>query len=87
MDGRSPTEDFLAIKEELRLHNANLIERPSVVVANKMDLPESQSHLREFTSDTGIEPLVISALKKDGISDLKKAIHALSTAKNAKTAP
>ncbi len=38
-DGRDPCEDLLALQKELFLYNESLVERPAVVLVNKMDLP------------------------------------------------
>lgn len=38
-EGRNPVEDLQSLKEELRLYDEDLVERPTFVVANKMDLP------------------------------------------------
>ena len=37
-----PVQDFLAVREELRLFNPELLKRPSLVFANKTDECESQ---------------------------------------------
>ena len=38
-EGRDPVEDYRIIKRELELHDPELAQRPSVVVANKVDMP------------------------------------------------
>ena len=40
LEGRDPYEDFLTINEELEQYNLRLTERPQIIVANKMDMPE-----------------------------------------------
>lgn len=47
-EGRDPYEDYLAINKELESYNLRLMERPQIIVANKMDMPESQENLKEF---------------------------------------
>lgn len=47
-DGRDPYQDFLMINEEIKLYNAKLEQRPQIVVANKMDMPESEDNLALF---------------------------------------
>ncbi|CAG5139815.1 Spo0B-associated GTP-binding protein [Streptococcus pneumoniae] len=47
-EGRDPYEDYLAINKELESYNLRLMERPQIIVANKMDMPESQENLEEF---------------------------------------
>ena len=45
-EGRDPYEDYLAINKELESYNLRLMERPQIIVANKMDMPESQEILK-----------------------------------------
>lgn len=37
-EGRDPVEDLMSLKEELRLYDGELAEKPAFVVANKTDL-------------------------------------------------
>lgn len=48
MEGRDPFEDYLLINKELESHNLRLLERPQIIVANKMDMPEAEENLKEF---------------------------------------
>lgn len=56
-DGRNPYEDYKIINKELEEYNMRLLERPQIVVANKMDIPTSQENLLKFKEE----------LKKDNI--------------------
>lgn len=47
-EGRDPYEDYVAINNELETYNLRLMERPQIIVANKMDMPEAEEHLEEF---------------------------------------
>ncbi len=44
-EGREPIEDYKVINQELAAYEQRLEDRPQIVVANKMDLPESQDTL------------------------------------------
>lgn len=75
MEGRDPFEDWTKINEELKLYNVKLADRPQIVAANKMDMPESEENLisfqkqvREVNSEIVIMP--ISSLTKQGIQEL-----------------
>ncbi|MGY3749237.1 GTPase ObgE [Vagococcus acidifermentans] len=48
MEGRDPFEDYLAINKELESHNLRLLERPQIIVANKMDMPDAADNLVLF---------------------------------------
>ena len=47
-DGRDPLEDYRIINEELSQYEYRLLERPQIVVANKMDLDDAQANLKRF---------------------------------------
>uniref|UniRef100_UPI0026209275 Obg family GTPase CgtA n=1 Tax=uncultured Faecalicoccus sp. TaxID=1971760 RepID=UPI0026209275 len=47
-EGRDPLNDYEIINEELRSYKIRLMERPQIVVANKMDLENSQNNLERF---------------------------------------
>lgn len=48
MEGRDPYEDYLAINHELSTYNLRLLERPQLIVANKMDMPDAEENLVKF---------------------------------------
>jgi GTPase len=76
IEGRDPYDDYVTINEELRQYNLRLTERPQLVVANKMDMPDSEENLAEFRKklpeDVKIFP--ISALSRKGLNELLFAI-------------
>lgn len=76
MEGRDPYEDFLTINKELEEYNLRLTERPQIIVANKMDMPEAEENLQKFKErleeDFPIFP--ISALSRKGLRELLFAI-------------
>ncbi|ANZ99763.1 MULTISPECIES: GTPase ObgE [Carnobacterium] len=61
-EGRDPYEDYVAINKELETYNLRLMERPQLIVANKMDMPESEENLKKFKEQ-------LKALKKDEFED------------------
>lgn len=46
--GRDPFEDFVKIMDELGMYHERILERPMILVLNKMDLAEAQENLPEF---------------------------------------
>lgn len=78
VDGRKPHEDFIAVRKELDLYDASITQRPCLVVANKMDLPESKANLKRFRKETGTDPICVSAQMKTGIDVLRAAIQAIT---------
>ncbi|MCD7032935.1 GTPase ObgE [Metabacillus sp. GX 13764] len=71
-EGRDPYEDYLTINEELKEYNLRLTERPQVIVANKMDMPESADNLEIFKEKLQGEHKIfpISAITREGVRDL-----------------
>ncbi|WP_342552512.1 GTPase ObgE [Paenibacillus sp. FSL R7-0652] len=74
-EGRDPFEDWQKINDELRLYNPVLAERPQVVAANKMDMPDSEANLEQFLQQvrevkSDIEVMPISSLTRQGIQEL-----------------
>jgi GTP-binding protein len=75
LEGRDPYEDWVKINEELKLYNAKLAERPQIVAANKMDMPDSPGHLEALRSrlaevSPDIEVIPISSLTREGVPEL-----------------
>ncbi|WP_100371958.1 GTPase ObgE [Bacillus sp. FJAT-45037] len=72
LEGRDPYDDYLKINEELKQYNMRLLERPQLVVANKMDMPDSAENLKAFKEKLGddVELFPISTITREGIRDL-----------------
>lgn len=47
-EGRNPVDDYYKIRTELSQYNEELIKKPEIVVANKMDLSTSSNNLEDF---------------------------------------
>lgn len=74
-DGRDPYEDYKQINEELKLYNIKLEDRPQIVAANKMDIPEAAENLRRFKELVpDVRVFEISAATKQGVQELMYAI-------------
>lgn len=74
-EGRDPFEDWVLINDELKQYNANLLDRPQIVAANKMDMPESEENLITFRERIAeirpdLEIMAISSLTRQGIQEL-----------------
>src|SRR5699024_10972292 len=75
-EGRDPYEDYQKINAELKAYDENLLDRPQIVVANKMDMPNAADNLKRFKERLEDQTPVyeISALTKDGLKNLLFAI-------------
>ena len=74
-DGRDPYEDYKVINQELAEYNMRLLERPQVVVANKMDIPVASDNLKEFkkcleNDGEEVDIVEISAFTRSNIDNL-----------------
>lgn len=75
MEGRDPIEDFDTINKELEDYDINLTKRTQVIVANKMDLPQSVENLELFKDELNNRGLdfdvyEISAATRKGVDKL-----------------
>lgn len=61
-DNRKPWDDYLTLRREIEQHDAALLARPALVLANKMDEDEAIANLPRFVKKTGVSPLPLSAL-------------------------
>ena len=81
-EGRNPYEDYLQINKELETYNLRLMERPQIIVANKMDMPGAEENLKEFKEklaanydefDELPQIFPISSLTHQGLENLLEA--------------
>jgi GTP-binding protein len=78
-EGRSPWADFQAILHELACFSANLAQRPQVVIATKMDLPDVAKRLpdvQQHFAAHGYDVLPISAATGAGLDALRARLAA-----------
>lgn len=81
VEERDPLDDFRVLQAELKAYNPALLEKPSFIALNKMDLEGSSLHLTRFQDAfPTLSFFPISALTGDGIDPLVQALHALSQA-------
>ena len=75
-DNREPWQDFIKLRAEVRQHDASMLERPCLVIANKMDVDQAQENLPRFIQETGVTPIPLSAVDEsnDGVSRFKQAL-------------
>lgn len=78
-DNRDPYEDYLAIKEELRQYGMRLLERPMIIVANKMDVDGSELYLEDFKNrlEDDVEIFPVSSFTREGLVALIKRTYEL----------
>lgn len=80
VEGRNPIEDINTINAELEAYNPELLNRPQVIAANKIDAiyDESDSFLdaiRDEFEPKGIKVFPISAVSGKGLKELLYAVN------------
>ncbi|MER2064368.1 MAG: GTPase ObgE, partial [Alkalibacterium sp.] len=76
VEGRDPVEDYYTINQELEEYDLKLRERPQIVIANKMDMPDAEENLQAFRQKVGedVQIFPISAVSRQGLKELLFAI-------------
>ena len=70
-EGRDPLDDYKIIRKELENYDSKLARKPELVIANKMDLPESLDNLHRFKREYPDIPIVeVSAMELTGIDEM-----------------
>lgn len=64
---RDPYEDYLLINNELKEFNSKLLEKPQIIIANKMDIPEARENLEKFKEKVDCEIYEVSAVTNTGL--------------------
>ncbi|MBA3957749.1 MAG: GTPase ObgE [Parachlamydiaceae bacterium] len=78
IDGRTPLDDFNVLRKELEAYNPEMLQRPFLVVLNKIDTEEAQENIVAFKKEYPFDNstlLEISALEKTGLPELREAIQ------------
>ena len=73
-DERDPRDDYTQLLHELELYDPALLDKPRLVAANKMDLPEAAANLAKFKRRHKVDALEISCLQGAGLERLKKEL-------------
>ncbi|HYY27400.1 MAG TPA: GTPase ObgE [Chthoniobacterales bacterium] len=75
-EGRNPIEDLGALRRELDMYDPTLSQRPWIIAANKMDLPNAEANLaavRKRYPDKVVIPIV--ATDGRGMPEFKSALR------------
>src|SRR5690625_4927690 len=70
IEGRDPYDDYERTNKELAKYDEQVIQRPQVIVANKMDMPGAEENLKQFKEQVEVPVYPISAVTKSGIEEL-----------------
>ncbi len=80
VEGRNPIEDINTINAELEAYNTELLNKPQIIAANKMDAvyDEKESFLNDIRNEfepKGIKVFPISAVSGSGVRELLYAVN------------
>ena len=73
-EGRNPYDDYQIIRKELGEFSKKLLDKPEIIIANKMDLSTSKDNLKEFKKKVNKEVYEISALNNENLDVLINAL-------------
>ena len=79
-DSPDPLGDFEVINQELSLFNETLLDKPQLVVLNKLDLPEAQAQWPRFEAvitEQGYPVMQISAVSHENLQPLLYRVQAM----------
>ncbi len=74
---KEPLEAFHAINRELENYNPKLLEKPQIVVGNKIDLIEDKTRINKLAKEfgnSGYEFIPVSLATKEGVDKLKSKL-------------
>ncbi len=75
-DARAPWDDYKQLLHELELYDPEFLEKPRLIVANKMDEAIAEKNLKEFKKKIKkVSVLPISAAFDQGMDKFKKTIR------------
>lgn len=75
-DGRAPWDDYTNLLKELELYDPGLLEKPRLVVANKMDELAAETNLKSFKRRVRKTPVLpIAAAFDEGLAKFKDLIR------------
>lgn len=77
-EGREPYDDYITIRKELETFSKKLINKPEVIIANKMDIDGAKEKLEIFKKKVNLPVYEISAINNQGldkvINELKELV-------------
>ncbi|PKK92793.1 MAG: Obg family GTPase CgtA, partial [Tenericutes bacterium HGW-Tenericutes-6] len=78
-----PYQDYLKINHELRMYDPRLLDRPQLVVLNKIDMPETEEKVTQLKEKISAPMQIISAHQRKDIDKLLyKTLEMLKNAPN-----
>ncbi len=73
-EGRDPYDDYVTINQELEKFSKKLIEKPQIIIANKMDIETARENLVNFKQKVDRPIYEISAMNNEGLEEVLVAL-------------
>ena len=69
-EGRDPYEDYVTIRKELGDFNKKILDKPEIIIANKMDMPGAEENLKAFKEKVNKPVYPIEAISNKGLTEV-----------------
>ena len=69
-EGRNPYDDYVIINNELKQFNPKILDKPQIIIANKMDMPNALKNLEEFKKKVNIPVYPVKAITNEGLKEV-----------------
>jgi len=69
-EGRDPYEDYLTINNELESFNKKIMDKPQIIIANKMDIENATENLKKFKQKVKEPIYEVSAISSEGLENV-----------------
>ncbi len=73
-EGRDPYEDYMIINNELKEFNPKILDKPQIIIANKMDMPNALTNLEAFRKKVNVEIYQVEAINGNGLKQVVLAL-------------
>ena len=77
MDGTDPVENYLSLRQELKLYDVDLADRPEIVAVSKAELPGAEEIRQQLAEASGREVMLFSSVTGQGLKELMSRTHDL----------
>lgn len=67
---RDPYEDYMTINEELKNFKEDLLQKPQIIIANKMDIEGAKERLKKFKEKVKLPIYEVSAATNQGLGEV-----------------
>ena len=79
-DARKPWDDYDQLRQELELYDPEMLKKPFIVAANKMDMPEAVDYYKKFRRKVkGVTVFKLAAAFDEGLDKLKQSMREIGT--------